>query len=251
MLVVCGRLAIPRYRPYGPSVSGRLKSLFRTNVNYPRPRSRIPRPSSGWRRGVVSAAMAIAGMFGWSAGMRAEPVGNIVPDFAAITRNALVSLPPPPSWELNRISSFWTVEDVRVEFARLTDTPPRVTSVRSNLLRADHAWAVAFKKWFLAAQKPLKMHYQHQLWDCDNYANGFVAFANLLALKAGEMRGSFCVGWATVSYQRAFAGIRAGGAHAVVIVGTSQGLFVLEPQDGTMVALKNFPNRDTIEEVFF
>jgi hypothetical protein len=177
--------------------------------------------------------------------------GRIVPDFAAIARGALVTLPVPPPWEGNRDVSVWTVDDLKAEFAKLTDTPPRINSVRSEFLRPGHPWLVAFNRWFRAAQKPLKMHFEYQVWDCDNYANGFVAFADLLALQAGELRGSLCIGWATVSYQYPFAGIRAGGAHAVVIVGTSQGLFVLEPQGGMMVPLRDFPNRDTIEEVFF
>jgi hypothetical protein len=177
--------------------------------------------------------------------------GKIVPDFAAIARGALITLPPPPAWGLNRDVSVWTVDDLKNEFARHTDTPPRINSLRPRLLRSDHAWLVDFNKWFRAAQKPLKMHFQNQVWDCDNYANCFVAFADLLALRAGESRGSFCIGWATVTYQYPFAGIRAGGGHALVVVGTSKGLFMLEPQDGTMVALRDFPNRDTIEEVFF
>ena len=64
-----------------------------------------------------------------------------------------------------------------------------------------------------------------------------VTFADLLALKSGETRGTFCIGWATVYYRRPFAGVR-GGAHAIVIVGTSKGLFVIEPQDGTIAALQ-------------
>ena len=41
------------------------------------------------------------------------------------------------------------------------------------------------------------------------------------------------------------------GTDAIVIVGTSKGLFVIEPQDGTIAALKDFPNRNTIESVYF
>lgn len=108
-----------------------------------------------------------------------------------------------------------------------------------------------FKGWFRAVQKPLKLRFKDQVWDCDDYANCFVAFADLLGMKSGESRGALCVGWATVYYRRPFAGIRAGGAHAVVVVATAQGLFVLEPQDGTLVALRDFPNRDTIEEINF
>lgn len=185
--------------------------------------------------------------------MRAQggKVGRIQPDTAALAREALLTLPPPPPWDPKQTATVWTVEDVNAEFAKVTDTPPRVNFLRAKLLRPEHTELVNFKGWFRSLEKPLKIRFVDQLWDCDNYAECFVAFADLLALKAGETRGSVCVGWATVFYRFGFAGIKAGGAHAVVIVGTSKGLFIIEPQDGTMVALRDFPNRHTIEEVFF
>jgi hypothetical protein len=176
--------------------------------------------------------------------------GKLVPDLEAVARSALLVLPPPPAWAANTGAGTWTIDDIKAELARHTDRPPRVNFVRTAMLRPDHAWLVNFKGWFRTIQKPLKMHFEHQLFDCDNYANAFVAFADLLALKAGEARGSACIGWASVYYRRPFAGIRA-GAHAVVVVGTSQGLHILEPQDGTMVPLAEFPNRHTIEEINF
>jgi hypothetical protein len=206
----------------------------------------------GRSRALLSAGM-IGGLVALAGFVRAEDTraGRIVPDLTALARQALITLPPPPVWEKNHNATVWTIEEVKAEFARVTDTPPRVNSVRAALLRAEHGWLVDFKGWFRSVQKPLKIHFEDQLFDCDNYANCFVAFADLLALKAGESRGSFCIGWATVYYRNAFAGIRAGGAHAIVIVGSSKGIFVLEPQDGTMVALRDFPNRNTIEEVYF
>ncbi len=176
--------------------------------------------------------------------------GRLVPDLAAVARSALVVLPPPPAWTPGSAAGIWTIDDIKAELARHTDRPPRVNFVRTSMLRPDHAWLLQFKGWFRAIQKPLQMHFEHQLFDCDNYADAFVAFADLLALKAGEARGSACIGWASVYYRRPFAGVRS-GAHAVVIVGTSQGLHVIEPQDGTMVPLAEFPNRHTIEEINF
>jgi hypothetical protein len=181
----------------------------------------------------------------------APPVGRIVPDLAALAREASIILPPPPVWDAKSTATLWTIDDLTAEFGKITDTPPRINFIRTNLLRPDHTQLVDFKNWFRKLEKPLKMHFVEQLWDCDNYANCFVAFADLLALRAGETRGSICIGWASVFYRFKFAGIRAGGAHAVVILGTSQGLFIVEPQDGTMVALRDFPNRHTIEEVYF
>lgn len=214
---------------------------------------KFPPPSDGRRHRPIgrSCLRALVLLALVCSGARAEPATRVVPDFAAIAREALVVLPAPPPWDTTRTASIWTIDDIKAELARVTDTPPRVNFLRSKLLRPDHAQLVEFKGWFRKLEKPLKIRFVDQLWDCDNYANCFVAFADLLSLRAGETRGSVCIGWASVFYRFKFAGIRAGGAHAVVIVGTSQGLFVIEPQDGTMVALRDFPNRHTIEEVYF
>lgn len=169
---------------------------------------------------------------------------------ASLAQQVMVSLPPPPPWEQTSAASAWSIEDIQAEFEKATSTPPQLNFIRTQFLRPDHKWMTRFKDWFRSLEKPLKMRFEDQLWDCDNYANCFVAFADLLTLRAGETRGAFCVGWATVYYQRPWAGIR-GGPHAVVIVGTANGLFVIEPQDGTMIALKDFPNRHTIEVVYF
>jgi hypothetical protein len=177
--------------------------------------------------------------------------GKVTPDFVSLARRAMTTLPAPPPWSPTQAASTWTIDDIKAEFGKVTDNVPRITSMRTSLLRPEHAWFMDLNKWFVKVQKPLQIRFVDQLWDCDNYANCFVAFADVIALQGGETRGSFCIGWATVYYQVAFGGIRAGGGHAVVIVGTSKGLFVVEPQDGTLVPLAKFPNRSTIEEVFF
>lgn len=185
--------------------------------------------------------------------LRAQSLARSGPgatETAALARQVFVTLPKPPAWDQAAPATLWTIEDIQAEFARVTKTPPQVNFVRTKFLQPDHAWMTRFKAWFGNLEKPLKMRFEDQLWDCDNYANCFVAFADLLALRAGETRGAFCVGWAAVYYQRPFAGVRS-GPHAVVIVGTQRGLFVVEPQDGSMVALREFPNRDTIEAVYF
>ncbi|MES2693757.1 MAG: hypothetical protein V4773_09815 [Verrucomicrobiota bacterium] len=198
-----------------------------------------------WRG--LRAAVCLLGLLASSA----AGADRIVPDFAALARQAAVALPPPPRWVPMKETRTWTIDDVRAELSKFTDTPPRVNMLRSQLLRPDHRWLVDFKGWFRSVQKPLKIRFQDQVWDCDDYANCFVAFADLLGLKDGESRGALCVGWATVYYRKAFGGIRAGGAHAIVMVGTADGLYVLDPQDGALVSLRDFPNRDTIEEVNF
>jgi hypothetical protein len=123
--------------------------------------------------------------------------------------------------------------------------------LRTRVLRPTHRWVVDFVHWFRSVQKPLKIRFVDTSWDCDDYANCFVAFADLLVLKAGGNHPGICVGRAAVYYRKDFAGIRAGTAHALVVLGTSEGIYLVEPQDGTIVALRDFPNRDTIEEINF
>lgn len=218
------------------------------------PFQRLVRDRAGWRRTAYGLGVAGLLLLGAAPGARAQAgtrAGRIKPDFTALARETVVTLPPPPPWDAAAPATVWTIDDVKAELAKVTDTPPRVNFLRPKLLRPDHGQMVDFTGWFRTLEKPLKIRFVDQLWDCDNYANCFVAFADLLALKAGETRGSIAIGWATVFYRFGFAGIRPGGAHAVVIVGTSKGLHIIEPQDGTMVALRDFPNRHTIEEVYF
>ena len=218
------------------------------------PSLRPVRARAGWLRALCCLGATGLCCLGAVATARAESgaaEGRIKPDFAVLARETMITLPPPPPWDATHTATVWTIEDVKAELAKVTDTPPRVNFIRTKLLRPDHAQLVEFKGWFRKLEKPLKIRFVEQLWDCDNYASCFVAFADLLALQAGETRGSIAIGWATVFYRFGFAGIRAGGAHAVVIVGTNKGLFIIEPQDGTMVALRDFPNRHTIEEVYF
>ena len=196
----------------------------------------------------LGVALILAGL---AISAHAERTGQLTPDFQALAKNSFIRLPPPPAWPAATPANRWTIDDLRAAFDRATDTPPRINHVSTEFVRPPTAWMDRFKTWFGKLEKPLRLRFENQQWDCDNYANCFVTFADLLALRAGESQGTLCVGWATVYYQKAFAGIAAGGAHAVVIVGTTDGLFIIEPQDGTMIALEKYPNRNTIEAVYF
>ncbi len=209
-----------------------------------------PRPSpffclrSGAR--LLAACLLAAG----AAFAGAERSGRLSPDVESLAKGAFVRLPPPPVWSAVDSSGLWSADEIRAAFARVTDTPPQINHVRAEFLRPRADWLREFKGWFARLERPLRLRFEGEQWDCDNYANCFVTFADLLVLRSGEGRGTLGVGWATVYYRRPFAGITE-GAHAVVIAATGEGLFVIEPQDGTMVPLEKFPNRDTIEAVYF
>ncbi len=200
-----------------------------------------------WRVVLLLLALGPALLHAQSAIVRS---GHLTPDTAALLKQAMVTLPPPPAWDPKTPATTCTIDDIKAEFAKVTDTPPQVNFVRTQFLRPDPTWLARYKAWFRSLEKPLRLRFEDQLFDCDNYANCFVAFADLLTLQSRETRGAFCVGWAAVFYQRPFAGIRS-GPHAVAIAATTQGLYIIEPQDGTMVPLREFPNRHTIEAVYF
>jgi hypothetical protein len=205
-----------------------------------------PMKAVSLRAGLIGC---LALVFGVRPAAGDEPADRIVPNLAALAGQPMVVLPPPPPWVAGPASQ-WTIGQIVAEFKKSTDKPPPINYSRQTFVRPDYQWLLAFVKWFRKLGKPLNMHYEDELFDCDKYSRCFVAFADLLARKGGETRGSICVGWATVFNDNSFAGIETGGGHAVVIVGTNRGLFVVEPQNGTIVPLGDYPNRDTLVAVY-
>jgi len=195
-------------------------------------------------------AVGLAFAFGAHVWAASAPVEHIAPNMAALAGQPMTTLPPPPPWVAGPSTSQWTIQQVMAEFKGATAKPPPITYARLTFVRPDHQWLLAFVKWFRKLEKPLNMHYEDELFDCDKYSRCFVAFADLLAQKGGETRGSLYVGWATVFNDRSFGDIEAGGMHAVVIVGTSQGLFVVEPQNGSIVPFDRYPNRDGLAALY-
>ena len=234
--------------PVGPLNSAPLPSRLRVPPPPFRSSPSAASPLGGGRR-LRAAALLVAGLGTALAAGLAVREGRIVPDLEQVAGAGMLDLPQPPPPAANH-GTVWSLEEIRGEFARVTHAPPAVNALRETFLRADHQWLTRFTAWFRSLEKPLRIQFANQLWDCDNYANAYVSFADLVTLESSGKRPPFCVGRASVFYRVPFAGVR-GGAHAVVIVGTTEGLFVIEPQDGTMISLKKFPNRHTIEAVYF
>jgi hypothetical protein len=178
-----------------------------------------------------------------------ESIDHVSPDVAALAKAPMILLPFPPKWVATP-SSKASIEDVIAEFGKVTSKPPTIYYTGRTFVRMDREWLLDYVRWFRKLGSSLNIRYEDQLFDCDKYSRCFVAFADLLARKGGETRGSICVGWALVFNDQDFAGITAGGAHSVVIIGTVNGILVIEPQNGTIVPLAEYPNRNSILAVY-
>jgi hypothetical protein len=173
-----------------------------------------------------------------------------MPDFATLARQPRIKLPTPPAWVAVPGSALCDIGEATAEIKKVTTKIPQINYVRSTFVKPAHSWLLAYVAWFRKLDKPLNLHYEDQLFDCDKFARCFVAFADLLAQKGGETRGSIAIGWATVYNDYEFGGVPEGTAHAVVIIWTDEGVFIVEPQGGTISALSDYPNRNAMSAVY-
>ena len=181
----------------------------------------------------------------------ADTTEQVKPDLGAATRQEMVSLPEPPAWPAAPPAPLYTFDDIVQEFKGSSHAHPEMVHQAQSFVRPDLRWLKAYVKWFGKLEKPLHFEYEDQTFDCDKFSRCFVAFADLLARKQGEARASVCVGWVTVHNDVAFGGVGAGNGHALVLAATTSGLFIIEPQTGTMVPLAQYPNRDQLQAVNF
>tara|TARA_R110000772_G_scaffold25889_1_gene67197 strand:+ start:273 stop:758 length:486 start_codon:yes stop_codon:yes gene_type:complete len=96
-------------------------------------------------------------------------------------------------------------------------------------------------------RKYTKPTFLPQKFDCDDYAFTFKAIASWHSL----MRNSnYLCGVITVKQEKAFAGIPAGGYHALNIMLIDGALLVIEPQTYGFIPLSEYPNRNRINGLF-
>ena len=86
-------------------------------------------------------------------------------------------------------------------------------------------------------------------WDCENFSSFLNAFATVRIWKSGYYDTRGAIGWMRVDAKKEWAGLPP-VMHALVFAVTEYGLVVIEPQNGQMVELKDYPNKEFIQEVF-
>ncbi len=206
-----------------------------------------PEAQGRWRRTTAAVAWALAA---GAAGIAAEPIRHVQPAATAALPET-IALPEPPVWRPALRAPLYSLTQILAELQVSSSAHPQLIHQAESFVRPDLAWLRAYVKWFAQLEKPLHLKYQDEAFDCDKYARCFVAFADLLALQQGELRASVCVGWVTVANDVAFGGVGPGSGHALVLVGTDQGLMIVEPQGGAMIPLAQYPNRNGLQQVNF
>jgi hypothetical protein len=207
---------------------------------------RDARPT-GWRARPIGLAI---GLIASTLSLRAgDTTGQLVPDVAALARQQRIALPEPPPWNASPQAPLCSIGEVVAEIDRDCEVHPQVIHQAQAFVRPDHRWLAAYVKWFVRLNRPLHLSFNEESFDCDKFSRCFVAFADLLAMKAGERRASVCVGWVSVNNDESFGGVEAGGGHALVIASTNEGIVMIEPQTGAMTPLASYPNRNNLRKV--
>lgn len=135
--------------------------------------------------------------------------------------------------------------------ALLPPPQPRI-SLRYEFYSAiDDDWFATFNDWFHRELDKLDLRYRKESWDCDDFSMALNAFADLALLLAEEHPPPQLIGRMLVQQVHAWAGTPAGGIHEVVIFRSGTAWHVVEPQNRTMCALLDYPNRHTIREILF
>ena len=88
-----------------------------------------------------------------------------------------------------------------------------------------------------------------QVWDCENYSQLLNALVTVRIWKAGYYDTRAALGWMKVDAKYPWAGLP-GVLHALVFTVTESGFYVMEPQNGQITHLEDYPNKQFIQEAY-
>lgn len=161
----------------------------------------------------------------------------------ALLRNGSLILPPLPKWPKwqGPTTTLLPVAQAITRYSpACTFTGPKdrtFVTVPLASLKEIIAWTLRLQNQlggFIAESR-----------DCDDFADAFDCAVSWMVAKAG-LTAAPVVGCLSVVQHEAWAGVPAGGGHALNCVMTEQGLFIVEPQTGQTCPLETYPNRAAI-----
>jgi len=159
---------------------------------------------------------------------------NKIPDF----------LPPTNS------GTVFSIDDFKERFRKESGAPAIIYADNEEYQSLNHHWFKKFYHWFDKNRRHSGLDYQAESWDCENFSQGVVSFSDLSAVKSGFTSIENLVGWIVVYYEKSWARMPAGVVHSIVIFQTEKGIHLLEPQNGWMVPLEDFPNKKHIQSIY-
>ncbi|MBI2516479.1 MAG: hypothetical protein HYV95_06135 [Opitutae bacterium] len=136
-----------------------------------------------------------------------------------------------------------TLDQIRAQFIAAGANWPVMWHRSSDFLVADHDWLRRFLEWQRYFHWRSDDRYRREVFDCDDFTVRMMAFADLALLRAGAPARPVLIGRLVVRSRHVWANIRAGGLHEVILCATDRGLHVVEPQNGTIIPLADYPNR--------
>lgn len=120
-----------------------------------------------------------------------------------------------------------------------------------SYLLVPHGWMTDLLWWYRSFLFELGLTYEREIWDCDDFSRTAAGMASLSVYISGYGGFECPIGWINVLNKNPWAGVKGVGVHELLLVVTDEGIFVTEPQNGAMVHLSDYPNREYIREVVF
>ena len=128
-------------------------------------------------------------------------------------------------------------------------TTINVLLVDSKYKPVDYYWFRKFNNWFqdmLYNNNIQALGDKTENLDCDNFAMLYKSMISVAAFRAGDVYEP-SVALLVLRTEKEFGGIPGtGGLHMNVLVMTSHGWLVVEPQTGKFILLENYPNQHTV-----
>ena len=144
---------------------------------------------------------------------------------------------PTPKYTLHATDSF----DIRKELKIKLFEGNRLTFFDFHYIGITHSYFEEYTKWFLNVKTNLLNGSTPESFDCDNFSLLYKSLLSTAVYKNNKDK-EILVGVIMVRQKHPMLGIPAGVLHALNIVKTDMGWFVVEPQTGEFINLKDYPN---------
>ena len=115
-------------------------------------------------------------------------------------------------------------------------------------VKVDHQWMLETIQQLMELKQYFKIKFTEEAFDCDNFANTAVVVTNIVA-SYSELKAQVLVGRIDVRQEISWGGIR-DGYHALCFFVSEKGIFIFEPQNGQVIDIQRYPNKNTIYRIY-